>query len=381
MHKNNSYSVAIIGGGTIGTALSYFLSKSVKPTILIESKTIGGSGATSTSGGILRCYDNDILLRELTYKGCDYFFNWDNMGLPGPTPVKNTGTAYIFRGGLAPMLAEFIDNYNLSKYLTLDKLSNHDAIGDLARYSEDDICLSDRLGGYASPRATATQLAYGAVDQGCTLLENTPVESISYTGGLYKIRLAYGYIYSEDVVLCPGSFFSSLLDTSELRVRSIPLLHIHSQGAHIPMPILDDRNSTYIRPIDRHNFYCGSQSTRFALHPDNIPWDEASIINDALVRLDNLLNPAHPRHHIGLIKGFDCYTPNHLPLIGAVDPYPGLYIAMGFSGLGFKYSLSAGESLAAKIAQNRTGATYASNFSVDLSPFTPPAGTIKLRSS
>ncbi|TXL01873.1 hypothetical protein BMR09_17675, partial [Methylococcaceae bacterium CS3] len=54
----DNYNTIIVGGGIIGSSIFFELSKILgNKVLLVEAKKVGESGATSTTGAIVRAFD------------------------------------------------------------------------------------------------------------------------------------------------------------------------------------------------------------------------------------------------------------------------------------------------------------------------------------
>lgn len=348
------FETAIVGGGIYGSALAWFLSTGKVNTVLIERNIVAAGGATAYSGGILRVYDPDPLLAELALRGVHAFRNWQQLQYPGSSPYRGTGCLYrvakpnhadalravgtLSENGYRGLALEHQDLQKRFPWLRTDA-------GDLALWEEHS--------GFANPRIAATNLADGAVQQGCTRLENCEVSGIDQRSGVWHLRLPFGYITCNMLLLATGAFAPQLLPGVPVYTRSITLCHVAAAAGmqFINHPVIDEVHQTYFRPAGQYAYSCGTQ-----VYQDvSLPHQLTSVIRpetvDALARMRQLLKRAYLGSAMYCSKGFDAYTENKRPCIGQVGEGGNAWVLTGFSGRGFKYALPVAKSMAALVAR------------------------------
>jgi glycine/D-amino acid oxidase-like deaminating enzyme len=98
----------------------------------------------------------------------------------------------------------------------------------------------------------------------------------------------------------------------------------------------------------------GVPTGRSRLDPDADPPPLApDELDESRSRLGRRIPALREGRVVGTASGFDAYTPDKHPLIGPVEGGDGVYLAVAFSGGGFKVAPAVGEAVAAEIAGER----------------------------
>lgn len=364
MSRSAAADAVVVGGGVIGTALAYHLAEAgLGRVVLLEQARVAAHGATSRSGGLIRLHHTVHSDTALTAHSLPVFEHWaDTVGgdcgyrrtgflqLVGPRYTEalavNTAAAAAAAG---PRRAEVIDPAEargLYPGLALD--------GVAAIAFEPD-------GGYADPARTATAWAVAARQLGAELYEGVRVHQVFGTDDGSRVTgvdTTIGRIASPLVVLAGGAWGSAPAAGLGVHVpvtaRRIGLAQAHLPGAGrrggpVSVPTcIDDTTGSYFRPEGTDRFFFGVPSNPdVELGHDVAPLSpkELSCARTAVARR---VPAAATAPLAGTRAGVDGYTPDKRPVIGPAGP-DGLYLALGFSGGGFKMSPAVAELAAAEI--------------------------------
>lgn len=344
-----AFDVVVVGAGISGASLAYMLLRQGLRVAVIEAGVAGAEGASALSGGIVRGYDPDPLLADLSAAGMVLFQAWEALGLPGPSPYRESGCYWLSSERIAPPAGAGNSMHcgRLGDFPTLDFI-------DPARAAVN--VLFEPGGGYGCPRAFCAQLMAECRRQGALVLEHTRVERISRDSrGQIGVHCLGSLITARQVALCTGSGLSAFLDIPGAFVRSIPLLTVSSPALQLKAPLIDKDCATYFRPLSGSYFQCGSQ--RWSLLQDSEPSAE-EIREDALGRLFAVLGREVPVEVVSQGIAYDAYHPSFRPWLGHVDAEQGILLASLYSGRGFKYAL-AGAVIGTRKIMQALGRRYA----------------------
>ncbi|MDP2226031.1 MAG: FAD-dependent oxidoreductase [Moraxellaceae bacterium] len=332
----------MVGAGIAGASLAYMLLCQGLRVAVIEAGIAGGQGASALSGGIVRSYDPDPLLADLSAAGLALFQSWEALGLPGPSPYRASGCYWLSSGHIASatVAGSHMQYGRLDDFPALDFIDESRAAVNV---------LFEPGGGYGCPRAFCAQLVAECRRRGALVLEHTRVERISREGaGPLSVHCLASLLTTRQLALCTGSGLSAFLDIPESFSRSIPLLTVTSPDLQLKAPLIDTEHSTYFRPLNGQHFQCGSQ--RWAFLQESGPSPE-EIREDALERLFAVLGR---KVHVEVVSqgiAYDVYHSSFRPWIGHVDAEQQIMLASLYSGRGFKYALAGAVIGARKIMQ------------------------------
>ncbi|MGW2211315.1 NAD(P)/FAD-dependent oxidoreductase [Streptomyces sp. NPDC001781] len=354
----------VVGGGVVGAAVAHRLAQAgLGRVVLCEQARVAAHGATSRSGGLVRLHHTVHSDTVLTARSLPVFEQWADV-VGGDCGYRRTGFLQLVgaqhTGALAvntaaaaaaagPRRTEVIDPdeaVRLYPGLTLDGVA---------------ACAYEPDGGYADPARTASAWAAAARRFGAELHEGVHVHEVladGEGGRVTGVDTTTGRISAPLVVLAAGAWGSTPAAHLGVHVpvvaRRIGLAQAHLPGAgrrgtpaSVPTCI-DDTTGSYFRPEGTDRFFFGVPS-----NPDvELGHDVAPLspqeLSSALAAIARRVPAAATARLTGTRAGLDGYTPDKRPVIGPAGP-DGLYLALGFSGGGFKMSPAVAELAAAEI--------------------------------
>jgi len=346
---NNEFDITVIGGGLYGCACAYYLAQKNRKILLIEKNRVGTSGATGYSRGIVRAYDSEETLAEISLQGALGLLDWDNDRLPGINPYTASGFLYLMDASKEAEVQQAIKKYGNEHY-PMELLSGNEISKRFSwvKSNPGKIGLYEQRGGFGDPRLTAQNFMEGFRAKNGTVYENCAVQNIeSGQNGDWQIKLPFGEIKTRIVLMATGAFTKSLLPQMPVFTRSIWLTQVSSDYKGPRMPVVDEKVETYLRPGDDSSFYCGSQVEDVADLPEQLPCRTNEVVLDAMLRVSEVVND-----HIqpmNCFSGFDGYTEQKRPVLQFLKDMPGVYVAAGFSGRGYKCAIPVAKQVAAEI--------------------------------
>lgn len=346
---NTEFDIAVIGGGLYGCACAYYLAKENRKVLLIEKNRVGTSGATGYSRGIVRVYDPEETLAQLSLQGVIELLNWEKNGLPGTNPYTASGFLYLMDASKEALAQQAVEQYGSSAY-PMEVLRGKEITQRFpwVKGGDDKIALYEQNGGYGDPRLTAQNFMTGFRDSGGTVYENCAVEAIKPgTSGSWNIQLPFGKVSTQIVLMATGAFTKNLLPEMPVFTMSISLTQVSSDYHGHRMPVVDEIANTFLRPGDDSSFYCGSQVEDVVDVPEQLPCRMEEVVKDALQRVSEVVNDKVQA--INCFTGYDGYTEQKKPVLQFLQNMPGIYVAAGFSGRGYKCVIPVAKQIAAEI--------------------------------
>lgn len=355
--------VAIIGGGVVGCAAAYYLSRAGIPAVLLEQQQVAWAASGRNAGAIrahgrhhlelpLAMASRDLWQAFARESPLDFHFRPDGDLLVAFTPEEEarleTATAIYNRLGLEVRMLR-----GAALRALIPALSPAVRAGAY--------CPGDAL---AYPILAVRALARAAVQHGARVLTGTPVTGILTAGGRVAGVLAGDReVRAPWVIVAAGPWAPAV---GELAGISLPVVPRRSQI------MVTERVPPTIAPfVSGNGMYCRQSPYGNLLIGGGGPWEAVGFETAGTVRTAHRLATRFLEVFPGLRgvrlirtwAGTVEITPDHLPILGPVQAVPGLVAAVGFSGNGFAMGPVAGKIAADLIARGCTD--------WDLAPFRP----------
>ncbi|GGU44389.1 oxidoreductase [Streptomyces albospinus] len=361
--------VAVIGDGAIGASIAYHLAAAGAKVALLARSGGFRSSATRRSAGQVRMHHSDPHDARLAALGLETFEHWAEI-IGGDCGFRRAGFAFLVdedhAGVLARTVAELKGLGVETTVLTPDELADEQPALDLDGVAA--VAYEPRSG-YADPVRTAMALTEQARARGAEVLTGPGGVRLHRTGDRFAGAVLNGDLVSaEHIVVAAGVGSAALcaaagvgLGTADGTGAPRALVHSKQVGwavantSTIPCAaslcmVIDDIAGTYFRPDGS-----GQVLFRVPLDGSQAPGDDTRIPRrSAEVAAARAL--AAPRLR-GLTaaevttaaRAAEAYTSDGRALIGPLAPHPGLYLATGFNGGGFKAAPAVGRAVAAEL--------------------------------
>ncbi len=360
MSTNQTADIVVIGGGVIGCSTAYNLARQgAKNVVLLERKSVC-SGGTAKSCAICRTHYSIHPNRLHAVESLKIFENFKEI-VGGEAGFHRTG--YIILGPEAhrqPMLEVFKAQNELgidTAVLTPDEAHR---MHPLLQFDDVQVIGYDTRAGYCDPHLTTTSYVQRAKDLGVSVRTDTPVTGLELNGGLKKVLTPVGAIEAPTVALIAGPWTNDIAQKVgltfpyEVSRHKVITLKIN-QPYNDDWPTVKDLTTPtkiYFRPETGGVVLVGTGD-----HGD--PIEDADTLRDDQVDMEHveriagviahrMPSFAEAQYTAGWTGPYDI-TPDWNPMIGAVPGHEGLFVAVGFSGHGFKMAPTVGESLAQTI--------------------------------
>jgi len=372
--NGNTADVVIVGAGVIGTSVAFHLAKRRGGCIFVVEREHTAKGGSGRSSALVRMHYSFPPEVQLAVKSLEIFENWKEIvGEPGefrktgfvrlvPHNEINVLQANVEMQKSCGAKTEVIDCIELQKLEPDWNLSD----GPAAAYEPD--------GGYGDGAIVAQDFMSAARAMGVEYRPKTRVTGISVANGrVQSVCTNNGEIHPAVVLLATGPWTTQLLKPIGIDLPIVPEFHEVAILRNAPnmkgggCACIDSAHTMYFRS-DAHDktligdFY-GTRGA--AADPDNFvqrPSDDwlEEILEKASTRIPKLQNAEVMRG----ITGIYDMSPDSRPLLGKLPQVEGLYVAAGFSGMGFKISPAVGLVMSELLLEG-AGTT------VDISAFRP----------
>jgi len=346
----------------MGASITFHLARRDVDVVLLEKDHVA-SGATGHSGALVRQHYESRIGIRLARESLAFFQRFE----------KETGFPCDFRptgflsGTRARDVPAFDSLFNLlrSEGVRVERLSPSDAktVEPQLEVSDYAAVVYDPAAGYADPIATAHGFAAAAAVDGAKVFAGQAMAALATrTGHVTGIKLRGGKsLACERVVVAAGNWTPQLVAKAGPR---LPLRFVRGDVAILRRPVdfgpppkihFDFYGNTYSRPEGDKDTLCGYMDTdprKTARNHELVETLPSATVRDLRGRLAKRfprMAEAQPR---GGWSGAYDVTPDSYPILDRFGP-DGLFVAVGFSGHGFKLSPEVGRLLAEFVATGR----------------------------
>lgn len=368
--------IPIIGGGVMGLSIAHYLARARVGKIKVLEKRHIGAGSSGKSGAIIRQHYSTRLLVEMARQGVLCFreferetdkpSGWQNVGCLLIVSDKDRAAA---EGNVALMQAAGAQA-EIRSGRSLEEVMPQ------AQFAADEIGAWEPEAGCVDAVTVLHAWARSAVRQGVEIEEGVEVLDIEIDRSrVVAVSTSKGRIVSGTVVLCAGPWARRLAARAGI---DLPLTVIRPQIGFFRRPgdfgsethpVLGDLTyGFYCRPEAGERTLVGALDTsgdEVIANPDE--YDEG--VSNAFLRwarnaIANRVPAMERSYGRGGYSGLYTMSPDSHPLLGEAPGVRGLYLAVGFSGHGFKLAPAVGRGLMELVT---TGAYQ----TLDLTPLRP----------
>jgi sarcosine oxidase, subunit beta len=336
----------VIGAGITGLSIALHLAEQGIPPLVIEREGIAAGATGVQPGGVRQQWSTSVNCR-LGRESLDVYRTLgDRLGVPVAATFDACG--YLFLAHGEARLEELRDTVAVQRAAGIPSrmIAARDAAKLVPGLAVECVvgaayCAED--GYFDRPRAVVDAFATAARARG-TRLEIARVRRIEPRGGGFRIELDDGAVRAERVIVAAGVDTPLLLPELELPIEPVARHLFYSAplpgGLLRPLVISAEREFAAKQLADgrllaSHLAAAGSP----ALSSGRWLRRVCDVIGELL---PNLRGTAFPT----LVSGEYDSTPDSQPIVGAVGPDEGLFVAAGFSGHGFMLAPAIGRRLA-----------------------------------
>ena len=351
-----SADVIVVGGGVLGASTAYHLARLGGARVALVERGSIASGPTGYSSAIIRQNYSNPATARMALESVAFFQHFKEL-TDSDCGYHRTGCLSLAAAADADALR---DNVAMQRSVGIDvrEITANEATSIEPRIALNgsEAIAYETDAGYADPALTASGLAQWAGAHGVDLRLNTPVHRLIIEDGRVRgVATDHGSIAAPTVLVAAGPWTNALLQP--LRA-SLPI-EVNRHGVYIyarpagfrgQHPVVGDfPNGVYFRPEGGDLTLVGSLDTTAedAADPDHfvsqVTLEESMPYGEKLMRRFPVMADGEAR---GGWAGLYDVTPDWHPILDAVEEVPGLYVAAGTSGHGFKLSPAIGRLLA-----------------------------------
>ena len=373
---NDAFDVVVIGGGIVGAATAFHLSRMGCTNVLVLDAGEPAGGGTGKSCAIIRSHYSITSNTELAVRSLAAFRDF-----PAALGDEDADSGFVNSGYLilAPE-GPIADNLNQNLAAQRDAGATTfpvDPAKALELHPLLDLTDIAAIGyepesGYADPYRSTTSLLATAKRHGVIVRHSTPVRDLVVAGGrVTGVVTDAGTINAGHVVSAIGPWTGKLASWINhplpLEVSRHTVLTLRTNDDYPAVrPIIKDlttANKMYFRPSSGGVVLVGTGDHG---EPIDDPADMTVPLEEDFVHLQGtqIAKRMPSFDDAALVDSwygpYDI-TPDWNPVLGAVGDIGGLTIAYGFSGHGFKLAPAVGEALAETVLEQPT--------TIDITPY------------
>jgi glycine/D-amino acid oxidase-like deaminating enzyme len=340
------YDVVVVGSGVVGAAAAASLAGAGLSVAVVTGGRRAAGAATVASGGLVRCYEPDADRRALALRSHQLLW--------GRPERRREATGHTVTGSLVCLTTEEADKADA----VLDEFADHGVRAELlgpeeiarrwpALGTERIVAgLWEPTGGYADPPRTAAMFLAEARRAGATVLDGEALTTLVAGDRVTGVATTVGDVSASAVVLAAGCATPRLLPPGvgpAMRTRRIRYALVGWPDRSVPT-VMDHVTGMWGRPYGDDALLVGRPVDEW----DVSPKAGTDITPDQLAYIREGARPRWPDVSraplVGARWGTDLYPPTG-PLLGPVESHPGLILAAGWSGAGFKTAPAAAEAV------------------------------------
>jgi glycine/D-amino acid oxidase-like deaminating enzyme len=362
----------VLGAGVIGASIAFHLAKRRPGRIAVLDKGSVGQGGSGRSSALIRMHYSFPPEVRLAVKSLEIFRNWrEVVGFPGD--FRRTGFVRLVPASESERLRANVamqrDHGANTRVVTGAELKEIEP-----DWSVDDIDVAayEPDSGYGDGAAVAGDFLSAARQGGVEYFPDTRVTAFRVRGGRVRgVVTELGEIEAGVVVSAVGPWSRPLFREAG---ADLPVETEYHEVAILKNPpalrpggcaCIDSLTQLYFRSEGRDMTLVGAFYGPRGVDPDGFPQAASS---DSLAEMAAGISRRIPAlEEGGVVRGitgvYDM-SPDARPLLGEVPGIAGLYVAVGFSGMGFKISPAVGLAMSELILDGR-GRT------VDIGDFRP----------
>lgn len=360
--------VAVIGGGAVGTSLTYHLARLGNPSVVLLEKSELTAGSTWHAAGLAALYNPGINMKRIHYDSINLFAALQldtgrDLGFHRPGSIRLASDP-IRMDEFRYQMQRQGWNKAPQKLVTVDEIRQHVPFINVDKVLGG---LYNPADGHIDPYSLTMAMASEARRYGARIFQGTAVQGLCKDDDRWLVETSRGPVRSKHVVNCAG-FWAH--EVNALAGVDLPLVPIHHQY-FITSSIPEVKNLKKEIPVLRHlegGFYMRQERDGLLIGPyehqdkmkicddwvtDKVPPGFGKeLFNPDLDRLTEHIEsamelvPALRTAEIRTtVSGPITYTADSLPCIGPVPRFPNYWVAVGFA-YGIIHSGGAGRYLA-----------------------------------
>ena len=356
----NTADAVIIGGGVMGCSIVYNLAeRGVTNTLLLERDVLA-SGSTGRSQAILRMHYSNEVTTRLSWDSLSIFRDFHEIT---GVPSGYTRTGYFIIVGPEDRRA-MEENVAMQRSVGVDTsvVTAEDVreIAPMVETGDGEAFAYEPESGYADPYSVTTGYAYAARERGAQVRSSCPATGVEITGDRVSAVLTEdGRVETPIAVVATGPWSGPFMNSIGVDVPLRPIRHqvimLRRPQDIVPdHPIIGDVVYDMSPRPDVGNITLIGVGEDEAAEPESFNQGvDMPMVERTFENLTKRMPGMASALFRGGWSGLFTTTPDWHPVLDKVDGIEGLYLAVGFSGHGFKLSPMIGVVMAELITEGR----------------------------
>jgi len=372
MPDTKSADFIVIGTGVIGSSIAFHLMKRKAGRVLVLDKNLAAQGGSSRSSALIRMHYTLPEEVQLSVRSYEIFANWQDY-VGRPAHLKQVGFVQIVPESEIEVLEKNVEmQCKLGANTRIISAQELNEIEPDWRLDDVSVAAYEPDSGYGDGTVTANDFLARAREMGAEFLPRTRVTAFRVEGGRVRgVATDKGDFEAPTVISAAGPWSAPLFRAAGFDLPIEPEFHRVAILKNPPemkgggCALCDAACFVYLRSEGDGMTLVGEYTGEHGIDPDDFP---QSISHEELAEIALLAARRIPAlENSGVVRGvtgmYDV-SPDFRPLLGPTPGIEGLYMACGFSGMGYKISPAVGITIAELIIDGR-GKT------IDISIFDP----------
>ncbi len=246
-----SADVVVVGAGITGASIAHHLARQGVSVVVIEQSPHHAAGATGRSGGMVRAYDPEPAIAELTLPSLAVYRDagcWAS----GRAPLHAVGAVTVDHPVHEPALRQATGRINGALRASAHVVTGEDEVGGIRLAGG--IALVEPEAGWVHPAEVAADWLAQALADGAVVCRGVRVRQVQARGGRPAVLTDAGIVSAGAVVAAIGPWGSDpvpgLRPASPVRSRSIQATVVARRPPAQPhATFVDLRTGLYAKPV------------------------------------------------------------------------------------------------------------------------------------
>ncbi len=350
MSDTNTADIVVLGAGVIGTSIAFQLARRSPGRVVLLDRDVVAAGGSGRSSALIRMHYSFPAEVELALRSLEIFQNWENI-VERPPLFRNVGFVRLVP---ATEIGRLRAQVEMQRGLgaNVELLSAAELADIEPDWNVEDVALAayEPDSGYGDGAVVAGDFLSRAREIGVGYRPHTVATELLVEGGrLRGVKTNQGSIETPVLVSAIGPWSPDLLHTAGVDLPITPEYHQVAVLQNTPemkpagSACIDSITRTYFRSdagdVTLVGDFYGDRDVDPNDFQDNPPEENlAELIMSAVERVPALAEAGIQR----AVTGIYDVTPDVRPILGETPEVSGLYVAAGFSGMGFKISPAIG---------------------------------------
>ncbi|MDQ6672776.1 MAG: FAD-binding oxidoreductase [Chloroflexota bacterium] len=356
--------IVVVGGGCSGTSIALQLARRRAGRILLIERDGIAAGATGRSSALIRQHYMHEALARMALRALGIFEHFADV-IGGESGFRRTGFLVLVGPRDVDSLASNVAMHcQVGVDAHLLQPSDLGALDPRIEARDVGAAAWEPASGYADPVLTTNSYAEAARALGVEQRVGVGVTRlVGGDAGITGVETTAGAIETRTVVVAAGFRTAKLVAPLGVEIELRPIRHAigivqRSPASGPPHTVVSDRiKGSYYRPDGQELTLIGTTAPYEGQEDTAIEVDR-SPATEELETLVSRFCARFPGQDQAVLRGgytgvYDC-SADLQPLLGPLAQVPGLHVAVGFSGHGFKLSPVVGELIAEKLLDGHT---------------------------